>query len=160
MFNFNNIMIIFCLVLEDNPENHFSIDIDLLVKPLLRERNFSQKPPLKRTRIKEEGGTATIKKLLWHLTEDFRKKTLMLLLKDAINVEILKDINYNILSPHASDVLWTLLYYGGYLTMNEDENLCILNMMVFTEWKGWLNNRILSNLDNARDAFAMQFHEI
>jgi hypothetical protein len=59
----------------------------------------------------------------------------------------LKDINYNTLSPHASDVLWTLLYYGGYLTMNEDEKLCIPNTEVFTEWKGWLNDRISSNPD-------------
>jgi hypothetical protein len=59
----------------------------------------------------------------------------------------LKDIDYNTLSPRASDVIWTLLYYGGYLTMNEDKNLCIPNMEVFTEWKGWLNNRISSNPD-------------
>ncbi|RGB31707.1 hypothetical protein C1646_708301 [Rhizophagus diaphanus] len=68
----------------------------------------------------DTGGTATIKKLLWHSTKDFKKKT---------------------------NVIWTLLYYGGYLTMNEDKNLCIPNMEVFTEWKGWLNNRISSNPD-------------
>ncbi|RGB22823.1 hypothetical protein C1646_822395 [Rhizophagus diaphanus] len=65
----------------------------------------------------------------------------------AIDVEILKDIDYNTLSPHASDVIWTLLYYGGYLTMNEDKNLCIPNMEVFAEWKGWLNSRISSKPD-------------
>jgi hypothetical protein len=59
----------------------------------------------------------------------------------------LKDIDYNTLSPRANDVIWTLLYYGGYLTMNEDKNLCIPNMEVFTEWKGWLNNRVSSNPD-------------
>jgi len=59
----------------------------------------------------------------------------------------LKDIDYNTLSPRASDVIWTLLYYGGYLTMNKDENLYIPNTEVFTEWKGWLNNRISSNPD-------------
>ncbi|CAB4412680.1 unnamed protein product [Rhizophagus irregularis] len=95
----------------------------------------------------DTGGTATIKKLLWHSTKDFKKKTLTLLKKGAIDVEILKDIDYNTLSPRASDVIWTLLYYGGYLTMNEDKNLCIPNMEVFTEWKGWLNNRISSNPD-------------
>ena len=87
----------------------------------------------------------TIKKLLWHSTKYFKKKMLILLKKGAIDVEILKDIDYNTLSPYASDVIWTLLYYGGYLTMNEDKNLCIPNMEVFTEWKGWLNNRISSN---------------
>ncbi|CAI2162549.1 13139_t:CDS:10 [Funneliformis geosporum] len=95
----------------------------------------------------DTGGTTTIKKLLWHSTEDFRKKTLTLLQKGAINVEILKDIDYLTLSPHASDVLWTLLYYGGYLTMNKEKKLCIPNTEVFTEWKGWLNNRISSNPD-------------
>ncbi|CAB4482350.1 unnamed protein product [Rhizophagus irregularis] len=90
------------------------------------------------------GGTATIKKLLWHLTKDFKKETLTLLKKDVIDVEILKDIDYNTLSPRA---IWTLLYYEGYLTMNKDKNLCISNMKVFTEWKGWLNNRISSNPD-------------
>ncbi|CAI2187746.1 12947_t:CDS:2 [Funneliformis geosporum] len=93
------------------------------------------------------GCTTTIKKLLWHSTEDFRKKTLTLLQKGAINVEILKDIDYLTLSPHASDVLWTLLYYEGYLTMNKEKKLCIPNTEVFTEWKGWLNNRISSNPD-------------
>ncbi|CAB5345891.1 unnamed protein product [Rhizophagus irregularis] len=89
-------------------------------------------------------GTATIKKLLWHLTKDFKKEMLTLLKKDAIDVEILKDIDYNTLSSRA---IWTLLYYGGYLTMNEDKNLCIPNMEIFTEWKGWLNNRISFNPD-------------
>ncbi|CAG8679715.1 25695_t:CDS:2, partial [Gigaspora rosea] len=37
----------------------------------------------------------------------------------AINVKILKDIDYNTLSPRASDVIWTLLYFEDYLTMNE-----------------------------------------
>ena len=31
--------------------------------------------------------------------------------------------------------------------MNKDKNLCIPNTEVFTEWKGWLNNRISSNPD-------------
>ena len=31
--------------------------------------------------------------------------------------------------------------------MNKDENLYIPNTEVFTEWKGWLNNRISSNPD-------------
>ncbi|GET59671.1 AAA family ATPase [Rhizophagus irregularis DAOM 181602=DAOM 197198] len=90
------------------------------------------------------GGTATIKKLLWHSTKDFKKETLTLLKKDVIDVKILKDIDYNTLSPR---VIWTLLYYEGYLTMNEDKNLCIPNIKVFTEWKEWLNNRISSNPD-------------
>ncbi|POG77768.1 hypothetical protein GLOIN_2v1870994 [Rhizophagus irregularis DAOM 181602=DAOM 197198] len=72
-------------------------------------------------------GTVTIKKLLWHSTEDFREKTLTLLQKGTIDVKILKDIDYNTLSPHANNVIWTLLYYGDYFTINENENLRIPN---------------------------------
>ncbi|CAG8758435.1 uncharacterized protein OCT59_013695 [Rhizophagus irregularis] len=92
-------------------------------------------------------GTVTIKKLLWHSTEDFREKTLTLLQKGTIDVKILKDIDYNTLSPHANNVIWTLLYYGDYFTINENENLRIPNTKVFTKWKGWLNNKVLSNPD-------------
>src|ERR1044072_8014 len=35
----------------------------------------------------------------------------------------------------------------GYLTMNEKGHLYIPNREVFTEWKGWLNNRISFNPD-------------
>ncbi|PKC01269.1 DUF1703-domain-containing protein [Rhizophagus irregularis] len=95
----------------------------------------------------DTGGTATIKQLLWHSNEDFRNKTIMLLRKDAVNVEIMGDIDYNLLSQCANDTLWTLLYYGGYLTMNKEGHLYIPNTEVFTEWKGWLNRRISFNPD-------------
>ncbi len=59
----------------------------------------------------------------------------------------MRDTDYNLLSQYANDTLWTLLYYGGYLTMNEKGHLYIPNTEVFTEWKGWLNNRISFNPD-------------
>ncbi|PKY54607.1 DUF1703-domain-containing protein [Rhizophagus irregularis] len=95
----------------------------------------------------DTGGTATIKQLLWHSNEDFRNKTITLFQKGAINVGIMRVIDYNLLSQYANDTLWTLLYYGGYLTMNEKGHLYIPNTEVFTEWKGWLNNRISFNPD-------------
>src|SRR5437773_12361013 len=70
-----------------------------------------------------------------------------LLEKGRINVKIMKDVDYDLLSQCTSDVLWTLLYYGGYLTMDKDEYLYIPNTEVLTEWKGWLNNRISFNPD-------------
>ncbi|CAG8569047.1 5071_t:CDS:2 [Dentiscutata heterogama] len=75
------------------------------------------------------------------------KKVINFTPKSAINVKILEDIDYNTLSPRASDVIWTLLYYEDYLTMNEDKNLYIKDTEVFTEWKEWLNNRNSSNPD-------------
>jgi len=41
MFNFNDIMIIFCLVLGDSPDNHFSIDIDPPCKTSIGGKEFS-----------------------------------------------------------------------------------------------------------------------
>lgn len=64
-----------------------------------------------------------------------------------VNVEIMKDTDYNLLSQYANDTLWTLLYYKGYLTMNEKRHLYIPNTEVFTEWKRLLNNRISFNPD-------------
>ena len=62
-------------------------------------------------------------------------------------MDIIKNTNYNLLSQYVNDVLWTLLYYGEHLTMNEKGHLHIPNRKVFTEWKEWLNNRILLNPD-------------
>ena len=41
MSNFNDIMIIFCLVLGDSPEKHFSIDIDPSCKTFVEGKGFS-----------------------------------------------------------------------------------------------------------------------
>ncbi|CAG8646645.1 16879_t:CDS:2 [Gigaspora margarita] len=63
-----------------------------------------------------------------------------------INMKILKDIGYNTLSSHASDIIWPLLYFENYLTMNEDENLCIKNMEDFTKYSKYG----LSGINNYR----------
>ena len=80
--------------------------------------------------------------MLWISTEDFKNNTLILLKGDAINIGILEDIDYDVLSKKSNvdKVLWTLLYYAGYLSKDENEALCIPNMEVSTEWQGWLKN--------------------
>ena len=96
------------------------------------------------------GGTKTIKDLLWISTEDFKNNTLILLKGDAIHIGILEDIDYDVLSKKSNvdKVLWTLLYYAGYLSKDENEALCIPNMEVSTEWQGWLTNSNSFELDS------------
>lgn len=81
------------------------------------------------------GDTKTIKDLLWNSTEDFKNNTSMLLKGYAINVRIMEDMDYNMLAQKSNidNVLWTLLYYAGYLTKDKNDNLCIPNMEVSTE---------------------------
>uniref|UniRef100_U9TZU7 AAA-ATPase-like domain-containing protein n=1 Tax=Rhizophagus irregularis (strain DAOM 181602 / DAOM 197198 / MUCL 43194) TaxID=747089 RepID=U9TZU7_RHIID len=78
----------------------------------------------------DTGGTKTIKDLLWNSTEDFKNNTSMLLKGYAINVRIMEDMDYNMLAQKSNidNVLWTLLYYAGYLTKDKNDNLCIPNM--------------------------------
>ncbi|CAB5395694.1 unnamed protein product [Rhizophagus irregularis] len=79
--------------------------------------------------------TKTIKDLLWNSTEDFKNNTSMLLKGYTINVRIMEDMDYNMLAQKSNidNVLWTLLYYAGYLTKDKNDNLCIPNMEVSTE---------------------------
>ncbi|PKB97230.1 hypothetical protein RhiirA5_404274 [Rhizophagus irregularis] len=71
----------------------------------------------------------------WIDTEDFKNNTSMLLKGYAINVRIMEDMDYNMLAQKSNidNVLWTLLYYAGYLTKDKNDNLCIPNMEVSTE---------------------------
>ncbi|PKY57378.1 DUF1703-domain-containing protein [Rhizophagus irregularis] len=98
----------------------------------------------------DTGGTKTIKDLLWNSTEDFKNNTSMLLKGCAINVGIMEDIDYNVLiqKSNIDNVLWTLLYYAGYLTKDKNDNLCIPNMEVSTEWQEWLTNCNSFELDS------------
>lgn len=88
------------------------------------------------------GDTKTIKNLLWNSTEDFKNNTSMLFKGCTINVGIMEDIDYNMLAQKSNidNVLWTLLYYTGYLTKDKNDNLCIPNMEVSTKWQEWLTN--------------------
>ncbi|CAG8758977.1 14031_t:CDS:2, partial [Rhizophagus irregularis] len=98
----------------------------------------------------DTGGTKTIKDLLWNSTEDFKNNTSMLLKGCAINVRIMEDMDYNVLAQKSNidNVLWTLLYYAGYLTKDKNDNLCIPNMEVSTEWQEWLTNCNSFELDS------------
>jgi hypothetical protein len=95
-------------------------------------------------------GTKTIKDLLWNSTEDFKNNTSMLLNGCAINVGIMEDIDYDMLTRKSNidQVLWTLLYYAGYLSKDENKALCIPNMEVSMEWQGWLTNSNSFELDS------------
>jgi hypothetical protein len=75
--------------------------------------------------------------LLWSSTEVFKNNTSKLLKGEAIDVGIMTDIDYKVLSQKSNVdlVLWTLLYYAGYLTKNKI-GLCIPNLEVSTEWQG------------------------
>jgi hypothetical protein len=88
--------------------------------------------------------------LLWNSTENFKNNTSKLLKGCAINAGIMEDIDYNLLDQKSSvdQVLWALLYYGGYLTKDENNNLCIPNMEVSTEWQRWLTNYNSFDLDS------------
>ena len=58
----------------------------------------------------------------------------------------MEDVDYSSLSQHGDNALWTLLYYAGYLTMDNPLTftrhsvLFIPNNEVFTEWQGWLQH--------------------
>ncbi|RIA99390.1 hypothetical protein C1645_811643 [Glomus cerebriforme] len=96
------------------------------------------------------GGTKMIKDLFWNSTEDFKNNTSILLRDCTINVGIMEDIDYNMLNQKSNidQVLWTLLYYAGYLTKDKNDNLCIPNMEVSTEWQEWLTNCNSFELDS------------
>ncbi|CAG8844971.1 4980_t:CDS:2, partial [Racocetra persica] len=66
--------------------------------------------------------TATIKKLIGHLSESIREQLSELLLKGAITVKIIDDIDYKQLSSqHAYRTFWAFLYYTGYVTMDTNK---------------------------------------
>jgi hypothetical protein len=91
-----------------------------------------------------------IKDWLWNSIENFKDHTSMLHRGCAINVEIMEDIDYNLLAQKSNvdQVLWTLLYYAGYLTKDENDDLRIPNMEVSTEWQGWMTNCNSFELDS------------
>ncbi|CAJ0830352.1 4211_t:CDS:2, partial [Entrophospora sp. SA101] len=85
------------------------------------------------------GGTVIIKKLLWRSSEKVQDQVAELLLKGAIKVNIMDDIDYELLSSQfAYRAFWTLLYYAGYLTMDHNKVLQIPNKEVEMEWQDWL----------------------
>ncbi|GBC05413.1 hypothetical protein RclHR1_06200018 [Rhizophagus clarus] len=98
----------------------------------------------------DTGGTKAIKDLLWNSTEVFKKNTTMLLKGHAIKIGIKEDIDYNVLiqKSNIDQVFWNLLYYAGYLTKDENDDLCIPNMEVSMEWQEWLTNCNSFELDS------------
>jgi hypothetical protein len=86
--------------------------------------------------------------LLWNSTENFKNDILTLLKEHAIKIGIMENIDYNMLIQKSDQTLWTLLYHAGYLTKDENDNLCIPNMEVSTEWQSWLTNCNSFQLDS------------
>jgi hypothetical protein len=97
-----------------------------------------------------------IKELLWRSSDKFKDQIVRKLInnfqdedikediqdvniKEYIKEYINDDINYNQFSnDYVNDkVMWSLLYYSGYLTYNNG-HLCIPNKEVLTEWMGWI----------------------
>jgi len=87
-----------------------------------------------------------IKDLLWRSSDGFKGQVVKLIkniqdgVVDAnIKEDIKEDVDYNLLSNNFvdDDVMWTLLYYSGYLTY-DGNHLFIPNKEVFTEWVGWI----------------------
>jgi hypothetical protein len=80
-----------------------------------------------------------IKDLLWRSSDDFKDQVAKLIQNGVIDVDIRRDItediDYNLLSDD-DDVMWTLLYYSGCLT-SQNDHLRIPNKEVFIEWQGW-----------------------
>src|SRR5437763_13016177 len=99
------------------------------------------------------GGTRVIKDLLWRSSDGFKGQVVKLIkniqdgVVDAnIKEDIKEDVDYNLLSNNFvdDDVMWTLLYYSGYLTY-DGNHLFIPNKEVFTEWVGWIRIKGINN---------------
>jgi len=94
-----------------------------------------------------------IKDLLWRSSDGFKGQVVKLIkniqdgVVDAnIKEDIKEDVDYNLLSNNFvdDDVMWTLLYYSGYLTY-DGNHLFIPNKEVFTEWVGWIRIKGINN---------------
>src|SRR6266498_831935 len=112
-----------------------------------------------------------IKELLWRSSDKFKDQIVRKLInnfqdadikedtkedirdaniKKDITTYIKDDVNYSQLSnDYVKDkVMWTLLYYSGYLTYN-DGHLCIPNKEVLTEWVGWIQTEDINSTPNS-----------
>ena len=76
--------------------------------------------------------------LIWHSGTDFKIKTTQLINREAIKVEISRKLDYSALCICTDSALWNLLYYSGYLTMDQNNELSIPNKEVLSEWYDWL----------------------
>ncbi|CAI2163056.1 11380_t:CDS:2 [Funneliformis geosporum] len=116
------------------------------------------------------GSTKTVKNFLWRASSSFKKAVEELLKGEAIaDIKIQNDLEYLYLDQYQDTTIWTLLYYGGYLTMNLEKKLIIPNLEVRTEWINWvtdmsffkggktvismLEHLLLGNLDSFKNEF-------
>ncbi|KAI9331589.1 hypothetical protein BDR26DRAFT_1010893 [Obelidium mucronatum] len=91
----------------------------------------------------DSGGTATIKTLLKSRTPAFKENALMLMSWNPTYITINDSLRYDDLDQTANDTdVWTLLYYAGYLGLNNDGMFRIPNMEVYSEWVAWLLPKI------------------
>ncbi|CAG8504850.1 2445_t:CDS:2, partial [Scutellospora calospora] len=118
----------------------------------------------------DTGSTQTLKKCIWKSSTSFKETVEKLLKGEYIaGVEIQDDLQYLYLDQYQDSVIWTLLYYAGYLTMNSEKHLVIPNIEIHLEWHKWvinvpfftrgqtvtsmLDNLLLGNLDLFKKEF-------
>lgn len=85
----------------------------------------------------ESGGTSTLRKLIWNTGNVFQDDFTKLLDGHSVSTSLQDDIGYENLSQAASVNIWSLLYYSGYLSINNQDCLFIPNHEVKLQWNGW-----------------------
>ncbi|RUS29058.1 hypothetical protein BC938DRAFT_481113 [Jimgerdemannia flammicorona] len=115
----------------------------LSLQPLVRQFVHSEKDYWVDT-----ASTRTIQKLILYSKATFKNIAARLLNGDVIEARLKDNLCYDDLFRRADDALWTLLYYAGYLSHEEDlsnranryrsHEAAHPNAEVSTEWLGWL----------------------
>ncbi|RUS31198.1 hypothetical protein BC938DRAFT_478278 [Jimgerdemannia flammicorona] len=86
---------------------------------------------------KDTGGTSTIEPLLLKASSTFKESVWELFHNKPILVSIRDDIRYENLTSLDDNSLWTLLYYAGYLTL-DNHGATIPNYEVYMQWVEWI----------------------
>ncbi|RUP51882.1 hypothetical protein BC936DRAFT_144901 [Jimgerdemannia flammicorona] len=90
---------------------------------------------LRRTGVQR--GTSTIEPLLLKASSTFKESVWELFHNKPILVSIRDDIRYENLTSLDDNSLWTLLYYAGYLTL-DNHGATIPNYEVYMQWVEWI----------------------
>ncbi|RUS12617.1 hypothetical protein BC938DRAFT_478649, partial [Jimgerdemannia flammicorona] len=98
----------------------------------------------------ESGGTITIQKMLPDASQEFKDAVLILAQHGSVNHSLNDRMSYEDLAQNNDQTLCMLLYYSGYLTINNDK-FRVPNTEVQMEWLSWIipvlsNPRIVADL--------------
>ncbi|RHZ81130.1 hypothetical protein Glove_123g161 [Diversispora epigaea] len=89
----------------------------------------------------DTGSSQTLEKCLWKTSSSFKESVENLLKGERItDIKIKDDFQYSYLGQYKDEDIWTHLYYAGYLTMNSEKHLVILNEEIHSEWHKWIIN--------------------